>query len=133
MKRLLGSKTLLIIGAFYTALLIVGSLIKINAGASVKTGQIDKVFHFSAYFGLTVIWQLFFLVKSKQENMRPSLWICFFAIIFGIVIEILQDTLTTYRSFESWDIVANTGGVMLAYAILYLVNPKKILKSYFGQ
>ena len=45
-------------------------------------------------------------------------------IIFGIIIEILQGVITSYRTASYLDIVANTIGVLLAVVIFHVFEKK---------
>lgn len=67
----------------------------------------DKIFHFLAYFGLT-LW--FLQLAHKKSQM---LLVALGAISLGILVEYLQG-LTGYRLREGWDVVANTSGVLIA-------------------
>lgn len=51
-----------------------------------------------------------------------------FAILFGIFIEVLQGSLTSTRSFDYYDVLANTTGVIIA-AIMLKVLTKKYQKT----
>ncbi len=81
----------------------------------------DKVFHFLAYLGLTLLWQLHVAKDKFPNRFKPSIWICVLAILFGVLIEFLQGTFTSYRSFDDYDIVADVLGVVLAYGGLWLI------------
>lgn len=107
------------------------SLVKIKSeGLPVSFKHADKIFHFGAYFGMTLIWHFWLFAKEKTNNLQPHLWICLFIIGFGIVVEIIQRDLTTYRGFEWLDILANSLGVMFASLVLVLVGPKLAVKLF---
>lgn len=82
----------------------------------------DKMMHAGAYFGLAFCW-FFYLFIKKQEpyNFRKGfVKVSVLVVLFGILIEVLQGALTTYREPDWADIVANTIGVMIALGFFIL-------------
>ncbi len=125
MRNLLGTKTALGIAALYSLALLAVSLIKINTNkVPLSFNGADKVFHIAAYFGLTLLWQYVYAKRSKMRKFKPNLWICAGLIIFGIVVELLQMILTSYRSFEGLDMMANAAGVILAFFLLLWIKKR---------
>ncbi len=95
------------------------SLIKLGAPPiQVKNG--DKIQHCIAYFTLSFAW-MYALVTNK----RSLIVIVILCVFYGIIIEVLQMTMTEYRSGELLDVFANTLGVLLALAIFRSVFYKK--------
>ena len=94
------------------------SLIKIEK-QPIQVNGLDKIQHGLAYFVLTLLW----LLALKKAKIKVILVIisCF---LYGIVIEALQVTTTSYRSGEVLDVVANSTGILIAY-ILYISFFKK--------
>jgi len=71
---------------------------------------------------LTLSWLYAFFKKEKlQENVKYLILGCF---IFGIIIEILQGVITSYRTASYLDIIANTLGVLLATVIFHVFEKK---------
>ena len=126
-KRLLEGKTLFILAVSFTALLVWGSLAKIS-NPVVKVEGGDKISHFVAYFVLTMLWGLFlFFSKKQNKNLKQSLSIATIAcMLFGVLIEMLQGLLTTYRDSDWYDIIANTSGIIFAVFIFMLSKNKWI-------
>lgn len=95
--------------------------------------QSDKLLHFSAYFVLTITWYLYYFSRKQWSYvfLKPVLIICLLIIAFGIFIEVLQGTLTTYRTIDSLDALANSIGVSLAFILI--VSFKKKLKKVKSQ
>ena len=74
--------------------------------------HLDKIVHFTFYF-IACILGIFFLRERSQgrTSLQKSLWIVLFSTIaFGILIEIIQHTLTVNRMGDFLDGVANTLG-----------------------
>jgi VanZ family protein len=79
--------------------------------------SIDKIVHFCFHFGFTVSWILFFKkeLKGKEANDYKAYLISFiFSVFFGITIEVLQGILTTTRTPDVTDVLANTIGATIA-------------------
>lgn len=127
MRSLLGHKTFFILALSYTLILMGLSLVKIGGESiPVDFNNADKVFHFFAYFGLTLVWHTYYFSKKRLPKIEANFRIGLAAIGFGIVIEVIQGTMTNYRSFEGYDVLANSSGVILAFVVLLLLRRKKI-------
>lgn len=119
-KQLLVHKLLAFASIPYTILLTVLSLLP-QVGPSNMPSNSDKVFHTIAYFIFTIVWYLFFTYKNKISTKKAIIITVIYAIVFGIIIEILQHTLTQYRQADINDVIANTLGAILAVLIIKLV------------
>lgn len=84
-----------------------------NPPAPVKSLMVqDKLVHCLAY-GVLMGW---FAQIFRHRFTRLSLGIAF--VLFGISVEYMQ-SIVPWRSFEVLDMVANTSGVVLAWALSY--------------
>lgn len=113
----------------YSAVLAFMSFIKLNNVPDIGVDFGDKIFHFLAYFILTFLWFSAFFYNFKLKKTKAISYAATVSVIFGIIIEVLQDKLTAYRSLDVYDVVANTSGVVLAVFILVLkknIDVKKI-------
>ena len=93
--------------------------------------HLDKIVHFIFYFITAVLGTLFLREITKGRNpMVPSIIkATIFAIIYGIVIEVLQEIGTTERSGDVLDAVANTlGAIAGAFFVKYFFSGKRQLK-----
>lgn len=83
----------------------------------------DKYVHFIFYFILTL---LFILNLGFTLKLKFSIIISFvIAVIYGIIIEILQGQLTENRKSEFADVLFNSLGSLTA-AILVFLNRKRL-------
>lgn len=135
MQRLLGHKFYIYAVVTYTLFLTAGSLINLN-DLPQPPSNFDKVVHVGGYFGLALLWMLWELFRKpfrdKTIVIKRLLVVSFMVIIYGIFIEFLQGILTTYRTADGWDIVANTLGVLLALGVaLLLITQTTLLKTKF--
>lgn len=116
---MLNKKVLAIsVSVLYTAVLISLCLMKLNKVPYIGVSNGDKIFHSLAYVMLTFLWVNTFLQASKIKKEIVIPYVALFCIIFGIIIEVLQGTITDYRSSDIYDVVANTAGVLLTVLIL---------------
>ena len=136
MKHLLGRKSLFLFAFLYTALLTWGSLATIQTVDS-PFELSDKVLHTLAYFGLAVLWTLWFLKgRYKTFSLRQLKKVFFVFIltlsIYGILIEVFQAVLTEDRMADVWDVLANVFGILLGIVLIRtLVKNGILLKLNF--
>ncbi|CAM1350568.1 VanZ family protein [Tenacibaculum insulae] len=90
------------------------SLIKLGK-QPIQINNLDKYEHAFAYFVLSLSW----LVALRKTTINKIL-IVFCCFIYGILIETLQVTITTHRTGDILDIVANTTGILIAYIVYFL-------------
>jgi len=80
----------------------------------------DKIAHFCMYFTLMSI---FILETRKSKVMNSSvLLLALFPFFYGIILEILQATLTTTRSGNVFDVIFNTLGILFSLIVWLLIK-----------
>ena len=120
-KKLLKDNAIFI-AIFITVSIAIGSLVKPDLITLKSISVSDKTYHFIAYFFLMFSWSYAFLKNKKfQKNIKYLILGC---LIFGIVIEILQGTITSYRTTSYLDILANSVGIGLAVLIFHFFEKK---------
>ena len=85
----------------------------------VSINNIDKLYHLIAYFVLSSCWLFSFYKKPALKYI-----IVIACIIYGIIIEVLQDTLTMYRTGDFKDVLANTSGIVLGLLVFNQIFKK---------
>ncbi len=118
-------KKALALSIIYTLALTYASLVKLNNLPDVGVSFGDKIFHFLAYSLLAFLWFSTFLFNFNYNKKKAITYSAVISIIFGIIIEVLQNVLTVYRSMDIYDVFANTTGVLLT-VVLVLVTKKNI-------
>jgi len=85
----------------------------------------DKVAHCLAYFALALTWffALFFKTVTKKQVLKQTL-LFLGLVLYGIFIEFLQDRLTTYRTFDYYDMLANSIGVLIGFTIFRIFQQR---------
>jgi len=93
-----------------------------------KIPHFDKIVHFGIYFVMSgALW--FEFLRNNRNNRKPMYhaWIGGFLapVLFGGVVEILQEQYTVYRGGDWFDMIANTTGALLASLLArYIIAPK---------
>ncbi|MCO6175151.1 VanZ family protein [Flavobacterium sp. NRK F10] len=83
-----------------------------SAGSFLPIPNKDKVVHFLFYFFFVYFWSKTFKQSDK------FFYIVIVAVIYGIIIEVLQGVCTVNRQADFFDVLANTCGAVLAMLIL---------------
>jgi len=117
-----------IIAILYSLALATVSLVKINNLPNVGVSNADKIFHFLTYSVLAFLWTNTFFFKFKYKKVKAIVYASVLSIIFGIIIEVLQGSITVSRHTDIYDAIANTLGVLIMVIIL-LINKKTYIKN----
>ncbi|TXE18034.1 hypothetical protein ES692_07230 [Psychroserpens burtonensis] len=107
----------------YALALTIGSLAHIGDIPSLGSSFDDKIYHVIAYFFFTV---LVYNSYKKRKVAYAILISAICVIIYGIVIEVLQQVLTSYRTLDIYDAFANALGVVFAALIIRFKNKLKL-------
>ena len=112
----LSERSALVIALFLTFFIAFLSLVPLSFKGSpislIKISNADKYGHLIAYLILSLSW--FYAAKNFAKRKYKKLIIILSLISYGIVLEVLQGTLTTYRQADFYDFIANSAGVILA-------------------
>jgi len=126
-------KILCVAAISYTIALTIGSLIKPVKLKLSTFAYSDKVLHLVAYIGLSILWLSFYhLVKqyfwAQWKPKKYYVIIAIILVIYGIIIELLQGSITDYRTPDVWDVLANSIGVVVGSAVfvLFFKNFKRL-------
>jgi len=122
-KKLLERNALIlaIMATIIIGVLSLSAVPKLNLELGIKSG--DKYLHFIAYFGLSIIW--YFALRNRIQKRAFNFFVPLALIFYGIILEGLQSGITTYRTGDIYDALANTAGVIVG-----LVLFKRIIKWY---
>lgn len=121
-------KQALVIAVLYSLALATVSLVKINNLPNAGISFADKIFHFLVYSVLALLWVNTFFFKFKYKKTKAIIYAALFSIIFGIIIEVLQGSITASRHTDIYDAIANTLGVLIMVIIL-LINKNTYIKN----
>ena len=81
---------------------------------SINIPNFDKFVHFTFYLVMVVlgIWAVREYLKMPKKMSKVMLGMFLFAVSYGIIIEVLQHTITVSRAGDIWDALANTIGAL---------------------
>ncbi|WP_158657074.1 VanZ family protein [Maribacter cobaltidurans] len=82
--------------------------------------HVDKLVHFIFYFIMVILGFLALRndFKHRFSLKRTLLWIVLFSIIYGIIIEVLQYTITVDRQGDILDALANSLGAFMGLLLV---------------
>jgi VanZ family protein len=99
----------------------------------IQVSNIDKVYHATAYFIMTVLWYLFYYQRylNKQTGQsfswatimsnwsRPiAIGAGIFCFLVGILVEFGQGFIAINRTMDFFDVLANLTGIIIALLVL---------------
>lgn len=106
----------LFLAVAYTIVLLyltLGNPVKLDAPIQFEFQ--DKLYHFIAYLGLSGIWSYFSLISKFEKGILKAFLT---TLIFGIILEVIQEWINPIRTFDVLDLVANCFGVILGTIIV---------------
>jgi VanZ family protein len=119
------NKILLSLALLYTIALAIISLLKATDLPDVDIDNGDKYAHTIAYALLCLFWYIALKANSINAALVKAVTI---SIIYGIILEVLQGTLTEARVTDLYDILANCIGVVFISLIIALRNKTHVKK-----
>ena len=100
------------IAFFWTFLILYFSLKNAENIPKFNLRNIDKVVHFTFYFGFVILWYRY-LVFKESVLLNNKIVLVLISIGFGIAIEFAQKYFTTTRQADILDVVANSTGTLI--------------------
>lgn len=116
----------LITTLIYSAALTFVCLVPLNGVIKVNITLGDKIFHAVTYMILSFLWYLTFYYNLNSSKTKALMYAMLVSITFGIIIEILQGTVTAYRSADINDVIANTIGVLIMSVVIVIKNKSTV-------
>ena len=121
-------KQVFLITVFYSLALATICLIPLKKLPDIGVSFADKIFHSLTYVILAFLWFYSLVFHFKTSKIKSIIYASIISIFFGIIIEILQGTLTKTRQADFLDILANSLGVLLVALLLLLKNRNTVKK-----
>ncbi|GAA4894591.1 hypothetical protein GCM10023311_19100 [Flaviramulus aquimarinus] len=112
----------LLLALAYTVVLTLACLMTIKNMPDLVFSLSDKVLHFLAYSILTFLWFISGFHTFKFTKKQAIIYALIFSIVYGILIEVLQGTITVSRAYDVYDMLANSLGAILTSTILWFKN-----------
>jgi len=121
---------LFLVALLWTGIVSYFCLINSSEIPTINIPNLDKCIHTFFHFVFTFVWFLFFRKQLQIDNaIKPLMYSFLFSFVFGITIEILQQSITTTRHADVLDVVANSIGATLALFTVLICNKFNILNS----
>ena len=109
----------------WTVLIAVLCLVKFTDLPSFGVSGADKYVHFTFHFVFTLLWGFYFWLKLKERTILKIVRVVILSLCYGILIEILQETCTTTRHADIFDVLANLSGAIVALGLFVLIKNRK--------
>ena len=121
---MLNRSIVLTIQIAYIVVITVLSLVSIDTKTDINVDFADKIIHVIIH---TINVILLYIVFIKFKVAKSLLIAIIVSILYGIIIEILQEYISINRQFDIFDIYANCFGTIIA-AIILKLKGKAIVK-----
>ncbi len=92
----------------------------------INISHLDKLEHAIAYCTLGFTWMM--AIKKSHHNLGVRYLIAMACFFYGIIIEVLQTTITSYRTASVLDVLANMVGIGIALSLFKLIFKKNKAK-----
>lgn len=115
------------IALFWTIFVTVLCLMSGSSLSGVDVWEVpnkDKILHFIFYFVFTSCWFLFFRMRFGSSG-KVMAGVFFFAVLYGILIELCQFRFSVGRSADVMDALANSLGSATAILFIWLAKRYK--------
>lgn len=123
-KNSLGHRRILLYCLAYT---LIVSILFLLPGKKLPVTDLplDKIVHVLINAGLFFLWILYGLAVSFGKNKKTLvLIIASLCVLYGIIIEALQETWVPFRHADIWDVAANAIGILLGIIVFYKMKYK---------
>ena len=110
------------IALLYTVALTFVSLINIGGVPELGSSMDDKIYHVFAY--VVFVWVLHNYFRNTAFKNTILISVCT-AIIYGIILEVLQQSFTVSRVSDPYDVMANVIGVAMGVVVIFLTRNLK--------
>ncbi len=89
----------------------------------------DKIVHFLMYFTLAFVFMFEYYIHHHKSISKISS-ILILPLIYGGLMEVLQITITSYRSGDWWDMLANGSGIFAAFFAVKILRNNTFLHKW---
>jgi VanZ family protein len=86
-----------------------------------KIPYLDKIVHFSMYFGLMS--SIIFENRKTLKKTRSLFLVSLIPLLYGILIEISQAVFTVTRYASIYDVISNATGILVSILIWLWIKP----------
>ncbi|MAZ27391.1 MAG: hypothetical protein CL868_09990 [Cytophagaceae bacterium] len=126
-------KGIIILTVLYTIVLTVACLGPAPQSFEQENSP-DKFYHITATFLLFMAWFTYgYMIALRQKPFpRVLIIISLLTFCYGMIIEVLQGTFTTYRTADGYDLLANSVGILIGIVVVCIFrNQINSIKAKF--
>lgn len=117
-KAILESRVLLVLAILYSTGITILFFIPTDGMPSVGFNGIDKIVHIFFFFVLVLLWQLALFKRNVDVIPKKIIfWILGAVLVYGIIIEVLQEQMTRSRTADPFDVLADLVGAILGVIV----------------
>jgi glycopeptide antibiotics resistance protein len=121
---------LFLVALLWTGIVSYFCLVDSSEIPTINIPNLDKCIHTFFHLVFTFVWFLFFSRQFQMDAIwKPLICAVVFSFVFGIAIEVLQNLITTSRTADVFDVVANTVGTIVAIFVVSIGNKTNLLNS----
>jgi VanZ family protein len=121
-------KTILGLAVGWTLLIAFLCLISFNDIPDIEVKSADKFVHAIFYFVLVMLWGIYSMLKLDEIRVPKIILLVIGAVLYGILLEVLQGTLTATRHADAIDVLANSIGALLALMVFLFIKRQQAQK-----
>ena len=109
----------------WTVLIAVLCLVKFGSLPSLGVSGADKYVHITFHFGFVLLWGFYFWQRQIEILIPKIIRLVVISIFYGLLIEFLQETCTTTRHADIFDVLANITGATTALLVFVFIKKSK--------
>lgn len=122
-KHLWEPKYLFIAAVLYTVFVSIALLTPISGVPKIEIRHVDKVVHVIIHAFLFIFWACYALSKKKMISSDKFYFLLFMGVlVYGILIEVLQEEFVTTRGADVFDVLANLCGGILGVFVIHRIR-----------
>ena len=109
----------------WTVLIAVLCLVSFRKLPSLGVSGADKYVHVTFHFIFVLLWGFYSKIRLNEIIIPRILKLVAVSFFYGLLIEVLQETLTERRHADIMDVLANFSGATLALIAFILIKRQK--------
>ena len=109
----------------WTVIIAFLCLITFSELPSLPVSGADKYVHVTLHFAFVMLWGFYVSLTQNEIRIAKIIRLVILSILYGIVIEVLQEFFTTTRQADILDVLANFTGAILALMAFVLMKRQK--------
>ncbi|MGL2965714.1 VanZ family protein [Flavobacterium sp. XGLA_31] len=118
-------KTLKALAIGWTAVIAVLCLVKFGKLPTIPLSGADKYVHFTFHFIFTLLWGHVLWLGQNSRSLKIIAKVVAVSLVYGILIEFLQETCTLTRHADILDVLANLSGAVMAFLVFVFLKKYK--------